>query len=525
MERLHRSFRPAGKRRREREAGTILIVVTVIMVVATGLAVSLLVLSGTEFKFADNLAVVHRAARLAEGANAKAETAVRSAISNYQTVPTGSTVTINGTSTTYTIATLYGQRTVTDAVGIQTMFQYYQVTGLATLGKTLGRSYKLVDIGRTPIFQYAVFYNNDLEIFPGPTMTLSGRVHTNRDLYIGSNATLTLDTNYVRSAGRMYRNRKDDGSHPTGSLSIKVNGSTSYANWASTLDSTTSTWVNDALTTWNGTVRSAEHDVSEVNVPQVPSIQPGGYFDTTAKLRIVDNQAFYNGVNVTSSLPANTITTKSFFDGREEKTVTTTVIDIGKLNTTTYFPPDGLIYAYRTDATVSQPNGIRLQNAATLKAALTVVSPDPVYIKGDYNTVSKKGASIITDAINLLSNNWNDTKTSAGTLPVASDSTYNVAMITGNHATNGAGYGYNGGLENLPRFHEDWAGKTSTIRGSFVNLWESQIAKGPWVYGANNYTAPNRDWDYDTSFNNISNLPPYTPMAVRTGKKIYWEWH
>jgi hypothetical protein len=132
---------------------------------------------------------------------------------------------------------------------------------------------------------------------------------------------------------------------------------------------------------------------------------------------------------------------------------------------------------------------------------------------------------VITDAINLLSNSWNDTKTKTGALPVAANSTYNVAMITGNHATNGPGYGYNGGLENLPRFHEDWAGKTSTIRGSFVNLWESQVAKGPWVYGANNYTAPNRDWDYDTSFNNITNLPPYTPMTVRTAKKVYWEWH
>lgn len=36
-----------------------------------------------------------------------------------------------------------------------------------------------------PLFQFAAFYKDDLEIFPGANMTLSGPVHTNADLYIG----------------------------------------------------------------------------------------------------------------------------------------------------------------------------------------------------------------------------------------------------------------------------------------------------------------------------------------------------
>jgi hypothetical protein len=520
MERTARSRRAL----RGRQSGTILIIVTSVMVIGIGLSVALLTMSSNQFKQAESFPNISRASRIAEGVTAKAEKDIRTALSNYAAVPTGGSATIDSVAATYTTVPVNAQRTETDSVGIRTLLQYYQVNGSGNIGATIGRSYKLVDVGRTPIFQYAVFYSNDLEVFPGPTMTLSGRVHTNRDLYIGSNATLTLDTNYVRAAGRMFRQRKDDGSMTTGSVSVKKAAGT-YANWSGTMDSDSdANWTNDALNTWGGTVRSGEHDVTEVNAPMVPSISPGGYFDTTAKLRIVDSKAYFNGTDVTASLPAGTISTKSFFDGREEKTVTTTVIDIGKLNTTTYFPADGLIYAYRTDATATQPNGIRLQNGATLKAPLTVVSPDPVYVKGDYNTVSKKGASIITDAINLLSNSWNDTKTNGGTLPVSSNTTYNVATITGNHATNASGYGYNGGLENLPRFHEDWTSKTCTIRGSFVNLWESQIAKGPWVYGSDNYCAPNRDWDYDTDFNNVANLPPYTPMAVRTAKKVYWEW-
>ena len=33
-----------------------------------------------------------------------------------------------------------------------------------------------------PMFQFAVFYNKDLEILPGPSMMLAGPVHTNGDL-------------------------------------------------------------------------------------------------------------------------------------------------------------------------------------------------------------------------------------------------------------------------------------------------------------------------------------------------------
>src|SRR5690606_268276 len=37
-----------------------------------------------------------------------------------------------------------------------------------------------------PIFQFAAFYNKDLEINPGPDMTLNGRVHANGNLYLTS---------------------------------------------------------------------------------------------------------------------------------------------------------------------------------------------------------------------------------------------------------------------------------------------------------------------------------------------------
>ena len=44
-----------------------------------------------------------------------------------------------------------------------------------------------------PVFQFAVLYEEDLEILPGPEMVLTGPVHSNADVYIDTNNSLTLD--------------------------------------------------------------------------------------------------------------------------------------------------------------------------------------------------------------------------------------------------------------------------------------------------------------------------------------------
>jgi hypothetical protein len=73
-------------------------------------------------------------------------------------------------------------------------------------------------VGYIPLFQFVAFYKNDLEILPGPAMTLQGRVHTNGDLYLNANAgPLNISDNpavgvftvQVSSGKRIYRGRKD----------------------------------------------------------------------------------------------------------------------------------------------------------------------------------------------------------------------------------------------------------------------------------------------------------------------------
>ena len=83
---------------------------------------------------------------------------------------------------------------------------------------------------------------------------------------------------------------------------------------------------------------------------------------------------------------------------------------------------------------------------------------------------------------------------------------------------------YSGGVENFPRFLEDWGGKTFTYSGSMVVMFESSIATAPWRgtgESINIYNPPVRNWAFDQNFRNVAKLPPGTP-AVRALIRSSW---
>jgi hypothetical protein len=195
---------------------------------------------------------------------------------------------------------------------------------------------------------------------------------------------------------------------------------------------------------------------------------------------------------------------------------------VGKLYAEGYGPANGVIYF--SDATEDFP-GLRLKNGAEITdtRGLTVVSENPVYTVGDYNSVNKKPCAIIGDAVTFLSNNWatsgfdalsNNYKTDRP----ASETTVNCCYLTGNVETTPSNY--NGGFENLPRFLEDWSGINFNWKGSAVDLWNSHQATGLW--SDTYYTPPNRNWLYDTDLDNPQNLPPESPR-VRVFQRTGWK--
>ena len=274
--------------------------------------------------------------------------------------------------------------------------------------------------------------------------------------------------------------------------------------------------------------------MTELNLPVVAAGEPVDMiereqnnpdsYELKAGLKIVGGTASYKTgtgtwQDVTSTLTSDgTLTTKTFYNAREQKNVTSYDIDISKLNTSGYFPSNGIIYASR--ATVSgTEQAVRLVNGSTLAAPLTVATSNPLYIQGSYNTVSKKPAAVFTDALTILSNSWNDANsTKSLSNRVASNTIANVSFLTGN--TNSQNSHYSGGLENLPRFLESWSGKSFTYRGSMIDLWFSQQATGLWSYGSY-YTAPTRDWAFDVDLLNPANLPPGTPL-VNIVQNLSW---
>jgi hypothetical protein len=144
-----------------------------------------------------------------------------------------------------------------------------------------------------PLFQFAVFYENDADFTIPPNMTINGRVHTNGDLYLNSahaGVRLTINGD-VTTAGTLYRGNKD--SRPAqqcaGNVTIRrQNGSpqdllcngnaiTSY------IDSTTSP---SNISTW-GTAIDTQIPRLDVPQPDVFNPTPGSEYWDKADLRIV----------------------------------------------------------------------------------------------------------------------------------------------------------------------------------------------------------------------------------------------
>jgi hypothetical protein len=184
--------------------------------------------------------------------------------------------------------------------------------------------------------------------------------------------------------------------------------------------------------------------------------------------------------------------------------------------------------------------GIRIKGGSKIPATgLTIASNNPVYIQGDFNTggnppsnsgnpadavtpqvsgYMRASCSIIADAINILSNAWNDAN--AGTAPQASNTTINAAIVSGIVPTApvGGDGSYSGGAENFPRFLENWTGNSLTYYGSMVELYKSQQSTGEWTC-CSVYSPPIRQWYFD---NNFKTKPPPGTIMLYSYVKGKW---
>ncbi len=452
-------------------------------------------------------------------------------------LPTGNE-TVSGVVAAYSTSTngTLEQRTLTQGTlaGLNASVRSFTITSTAT--SSIDNSQVVLsqefEAAMVPIFQFAVFYGNDLEVAPGADMTLIGRVHSNGNLWVQSGATLKMES-FVTCSGEFLHGRKGPGGTSYGDVLIKDEDG-NYRNMKNSdgtfLQATSANWYDSSSNRWGGRVQDSAFGQGELNLPLAATGDPHKLieraagnpdsYENKADLRIIDGVAEArvgaSWVNVSALLPSGTISSSSFTDLHEGTTVQATNIDMAKLATSAYFPTSGVVYI--SDQR-SGFRGTRLQNGADIGNAVSIFSENPVYVQGDFNTVDKKPAAICGDAVTFLSNNWNDANSALNiSSRTASVTSVNASIMTGNNNTTGANY--NGGLENLPRFLENWTGRNFNFKGSLVNLWNSQQATAPWAYGSY-YTAPNRNWSYDTDLDDPSNLPPETPV-VRIFQRVGW---
>lgn len=191
----------------------------------------------------------------------------------------------------------------------------------------------------------------------------------------------------------------------------------------------------------------------------------------------------------------------------------------------------------------SQVPNRRAANSASVEG-FTVATNAPIYIQGNLNspgvgagarggvavtTSSDNDATIGTpkdnevpvaiaaDAINILSTTWSDNTSAATTRPNAANTEISAAFLTGNVPTSGSGgSSYSGGVENFPRFLENWTNIKFRYRGSMVALFNSTVATGAWSSAS--YSPPTREWGFNTMFQD-GRQPPGTPM-LRTFRRV-----
>jgi hypothetical protein len=135
---------------------------------------------------------------------------------------------------------------------------------------------------------------------------------------------------------------------------------------------------------------------------------------------------------------------------------------------------------------------------------------------GTTNTTDTLPASVVGDAVTILSDAWKDSNSSQGlSSRIASATTVNAAVLSGIVATTPSSY--SGGLENAWRYLEDWTGVTHTYNGSLICMFYSQVASAPWVGTGTPpgiYNPPSRNWSFDQNFQFSNKLPPATPSLM-----------
>ncbi|MBP7275346.1 MAG: hypothetical protein KBA51_04000 [Kiritimatiellae bacterium] len=198
-------------------------------------------------------------------------------------------------------------------------FRYFHVIGHARMesGVEANIGIRLQAVGLF-LVRFAIFYDPDLEFFPGANMFISGPVHCNNRLYVGSDGAHLSFLDRVSTVSDLRANVGLDNRTFSGTVDAEDESGwlepfrrTDEQGETFVLDSSYDSWVNDALDVWGGEVLNGSHGVQELRPPIAPVDEPlaliqrpltsgsPGYEAATEREKFANKAAVY--IRVTSN--------------------------------------------------------------------------------------------------------------------------------------------------------------------------------------------------------------------------------
>jgi hypothetical protein len=398
-----------------------------------------------------------------------------------------------------------------------------------------------VQLARIPVFQFAMYGSSDMEIGCGQPFQITGRVHANMTLYVEPVSDLTFQSDVTAVGEILYaRHPLDTRTPPTGAV-VYQGRKDSHVSAMSLPIGTTNT---------PEAIREIIQAAPAGEDPDSP-IARLRYHNQAEMILVVSNGGIVSATSgrfnsFATSIPANELagfvtTTNSFRDAREEKTIRPVDINVGAFTAWSQSSSNNLrtalggkdvssVYVLdRRTLPGTELGAVRVTNGRQLPSrGLTIATARPLYVWGHYNqtdtsnlgttnTITTRPASLVADAITVLSTGWLDaSSTLAVASRVAAPTTVNAAFLTGVVETTLGKY--SGGMENFPRFLEEWSPASIavpfTYNGSMVKMFPSLYATNAWGKSGV-YDPPKRDWAYDVNFNDATKLPPLTPSLLK----------
>jgi hypothetical protein len=418
---------------------------------------------------------------------------------------------------------------------------------LGVLGDVVGGVLQQVQLARIPVFQFAMYSSGDMEISCGQPFTITGRVHSNAQLYVEPDNLMTFQSDVTAVGDILFqRDPLDSRGPPAGSVVYQGQENSHVAALTLPIGAT-------------NTPTAIREIIEPPPLMEDPTSQMGRarYYNQADMVLVVTNlgtnffvtgaSGRYNGfatIIPPSEVNSFVSTTNSFYDSRESKTVQPIDINIAALtawsatnsNVRTVLGSKDVSSVYIWDAR-SLPGtnlgAVRLSQGTQLPSrGLTVATGDPLYVWGNYNqynatnlgtadTSTTLPASLAADAVTILSGNWSDSRNKGLAVGqrTAVPTTVNAAILAG--AVDTANGQYGGGMENFPRFLETWGSSNPfTYNGSMVKMFPSLYATNTWGH-SDVYAPPKRNWAFDVNFTNPSKLPPLTPSLLKVVRSLW----